>query len=154
MNEDILMIAALSRQACEQYNNTYAQYPPHLNGLCGLASHFLFNNLRKAGYDPRFVITTMAGYGSHCWVSLGRDNIDITATQFSTCSPIFNFKGAPEKHPVLCEVYHNWRQFPNQWEFQKTDNHKDIAIIMKNWRLEESYRGLTRKRLDSFYKIN
>lgn len=149
------MIAAVSRQACEAYNEVYGSFLTSLGGMCGLASHFLFNNLRNEGYNPKFIMATAELRGSHCWIAVGNVNIDITATQFDPfCSPVYNYNGKMEDHPLLVKLYKHDRVFPSQWFFQETDKHKDIAIMMEGWGIQQSYRGLTRKRLDNFYKMN
>lgn len=57
-----------------------------LRGACGLASYTLYRTLKAFGYHPEFVHDE-DDHDAHCWVELGDEAIDITATQFGEDYP-------------------------------------------------------------------
>ena len=58
-----------------------------LCGACAIASYTLWKLLLQTGYKARFVCASHGGAGCHCWVELGDNVIDVTATQFDLEHP-------------------------------------------------------------------
>lgn len=58
-------------------------FPKNLDGLCAIASHKLFKNLRKKNVQAKIVVADLLGGGSHCWVQVDENVYDITSTQFN-----------------------------------------------------------------------
>lgn len=146
MKDDILEIAAVCRRACEQYDKTYEYFYSGLGGMCGMASAFLFEKLQTV-CSPIFIMGN--GGDSHCWVRVGRTNIDITATQFNaSVSPVYTFRGKSEEHPLLKRFY---KRFPNEWKFIEAKNPEIIRGLLKEWEPCTRYSGKYKKRLDNFF---
>lgn len=144
------MTAAVSRHACELFNEAHQFFPFDLAGACGLASHFLFCNLKNDGYRPVFIMASSdePSYGNHCWVKVGDFHVDITATQYGL-SPIYSFNGRPEAHQGLRD-YYGFRI--KNWTFNSAVTERGIDRLMLSWTELECYRGLQRRRLDNFYR--
>jgi hypothetical protein len=155
VKDDILAIAAASRAACNAYNDAHGHFWGGLGGMCGLASHFLFANLEDEGYSPTFIMgyATDPVFGLHCWVSLGRLHVDITATQFDRgIAPVYFFRGGDDAHPILTSKFRTKGcHYPYDWTMDTADSQKGIDKLMKLWNTSFSYRGITRKKLNQLY---
>ena len=77
MKSKLRDIAKLARAKCEKVNNKHKLFPDTLDGMCGIASAYLFNQLKKHKLNP-----TLAENHGHCFVLCGGYVIDITASQF------------------------------------------------------------------------
>lgn len=144
MKDDILNYAALCRSACERYNVIHQEFWGGLGGMCGMASHFLFEKLQDF-CSPVFIMGGENGSG-HCWVRVGRFHVDITATQFDQMTaPVYTFRGKKEDHPILNKWSH---RFPKQWEFFEAKTSSEVRSLLKGWPTWAQYRGDYKKRLD------
>lgn len=150
MKDDILAMAAVCRRACEEYNDTHGTFWAGLGGMCGMASHFLFGKLSEFS-SPIFILAENDdGTGAHCWVKVGRLNVDITATQFDpTIPPIFTYTGHKEQHPLLLRHYRF--SFPHQYNFFETKDQNDVRRFLKKWDSAYQYQGKYKKRLDRYF---
>lgn len=58
-------------------------FPKNMEGLCAIASHKLFKNLRKRNVEAKIVVGDLLGGGSHCWLEVSEQVFDITSRQFN-----------------------------------------------------------------------
>lgn len=155
--EDILITAALTRQACEQYNERYGDFLPCLSGMCAMASQFLFHNLKEEGHSPTFILAYNAG-GAHCWVSIDTFHVDITATQFDEkVLRVFHYTGIMKSHPLLSRFFCSdvfEESFPKFWKFETAQTESDIRQILKQWEVGSVYRGIVKERLNTLYRTH
>lgn len=70
-------IAKKARAKCERVNNKHDLFPDTLDGMCGIASAYLFKELKKHKLNP-----TLAENSSHCFILCKGYIVDITASQF------------------------------------------------------------------------
>lgn len=84
-----LEIAKEVRSAVEVWvqHNPYIN-PESLEGACGLASYTLCRALKAFGYRAQLVYDGDED-GAHCWVELGDEVIDVTATQFGDFPEVY-----------------------------------------------------------------
>lgn len=133
--DEILGIAAITRRSCEAWNSEHELFGDDLACMCLIASHFLFRVLKENGYMPRFHKATKEYWGCHCWVSVGRLHLDITATQFAPVAPVFHYTGTKSDHPVL-KAYFGPREptcFPQTFTLYSGNSEERIADIVSDW---------------------
>ena len=70
-------IAKSARAKCERVNNKHDLFPDTLDGMCGIASAYLFKELKRYKLNP-----TLAENNNHCFILCKGYIIDITASQF------------------------------------------------------------------------
>ena len=145
IKDNIMITAALCRQACERYNEAYAFYPKDLCGMCALASQFLFEKL-VTFCQPIFIYED-ARTQSHCWVRVGNIHIDITATQFR--NP-FEPCGIASVH--IFEGEHLlWNKQAGEKRKRVEASKGEVEKALWEWDRESLYMGREKERLDNFF---
>ncbi len=71
------MIAKQTRKWARDKARQEKSFPPDLNGMCGVATARLFEDLLAAGFSPEIAINS-----EHCFVICNGQVVDVTATQF------------------------------------------------------------------------
>jgi len=134
-------IATLTRKACDLHNAITKSFDSDLNGMCAVASHSLYLNLKAAGIESEFIVGTF-GFGSHCWIKTADDlHLDITATQFRGDNPkVLKWKSDELSSNVpLLETYGSWG---NKFDYLRTGSESGIIKLIRGWHAPQ---GITKK---------
>lgn len=76
--DHVLKIARKTRIWAKRSRSRYGIIDPNLTGMCAIAAHRLFLNLRASSIPANLVITS-----THAWVEVGDHSVDVTASQFN-----------------------------------------------------------------------
>lgn len=72
-------------KACRKWAYRYGQEvgtERSLAGLCAIASVRIHKSLKQKGVKSKIVVADFYNGGSHCFVQVGEEILDVTATQF------------------------------------------------------------------------
>lgn len=124
----IRAIASRVRRKCEAFamSSAASNYDFHNNDdlscMCAVASFVLAEALKKQGIKCNVIHGNFweGGWdrGEHCWVEVGRNIVDITATQFLPDGPKVYIVSKKNRQYRRGEVKNHYSQFKN-WYSQR-----------------------------------
>lgn len=122
--QKIKKIALQVRQWCEKVNNDYNLFDDDFAGMCGIASVYLYKQLKKHGMRPKIVENN-----AHCFIVCEGYIVDVTATQFGY-------------RRVFVEEFNQAEHDGSWWSIERTfTNLKKFAKHQnKSWPTDQCYK--------------
>lgn len=138
--EHVHKIASKVRRQCQGFRRTKACDPydfknkSDLDCMCAVASFALKSALNKRGAKAKVVFGVMKQHGDtkprfdHCWVRVGRNYVDITATQFGYKEKVLISKKDDNKYRAWKE---HEREEEIKWGFEQNPTKELTKKILK-----------------------